>query len=1059
MRPAKTSSRAVLAPSRVSHPRPAGLDAGHALMDNASSPPLPSSGIARRVGRRAALIALAAALVLLLSVAQPARAQAPPSRGFSVFITGFDDVNGNGKLDCGEPVTLEVAYFDSPQSSTGAITGHITAPFAGSSGISFLHGTVQPDTTLTAGQCQGVITAGNGPSDAEADLDFQCKPPVANPPQGNAIAWTLKALFTGASPALTAVAHGTTSDGLDQRPSTSGAVPFGAVCTGAPATASLVKTAAGTGAPGSVLVYSIAITDSTGLGIGGVQLTDTVPNLTTFDAAASSAGWFCPSTTAGSLCTLPLGNVPPGGTLTRFFAVTLAAPLPAGANTIANTACSRQGPSLVLGCASASTPTTGAPVLKLAKTLQSGTAAPGATLVYQLALTNTGNQGSLPAVLQETVPANTAFDAAASSPGWTCAGTTAGSACTLLLAGVPAGGAATAAFAVTVADPLPAGVTTVTNTACLAGTQTCGSLAAPTTGASALAVHKTLSGTAAPGAALLYTVAVQNTGNQGAAAVTVTDQVPPLTTFQPTTSSPAWSCTPGVAAGSSCTATLPTLAAGATATLTFAVQVADPLPATAAAIANTACATLQAAPTVEAAVCDSVTTPTAGHPNLLLAKQYTGGPVLPGAVLTFDLQLSNTGNQDAAAITLQETVPAHTTFDPAASTAGWSCAATTPPSPCTLSLPGLAAGATAHATFAVTADPTLPPAVVIDNAACATTAIGAAGPTACANTSTPPELATQTTLAVTPRAVSILNGVATPAGPLAYTLVVPNPTSQTLHALLTTVTHDPHETLLPGSVSTDHGTVTSGNAPGDTTVAVQIGDLPPGQTATITFRCTLDPSLPPGTTVLSAQAQTTGANIPPDASDDPATPEPGDPTTTRVTVALAAAAIPTLGTWGLLLLCTSLALAALAFQRRRGGHLPGLPPASPTAHTPPSTPTPRPDSPRRTDSPDPAGSQASHPSAHADSDANPTTPPSTADATSPRSYPPRHAGARHPAAILSSRGNLNLADLLHVSSPYSAETTSPLTPSSPDSPPAGNTPASTPDATPPVTDPPRPLAS
>src|SRR5579863_8483447 len=91
-----------------------------------------SSGPWRRCARPA-LLAILAGLALLPSTAPPAWAQAA-ARGFSVAITGFDDVNGNGKLDCGEPVTVEAGYFDAPQDSTAAITGHLTAPFSGTSG-------------------------------------------------------------------------------------------------------------------------------------------------------------------------------------------------------------------------------------------------------------------------------------------------------------------------------------------------------------------------------------------------------------------------------------------------------------------------------------------------------------------------------------------------------------------------------------------------------------------------------------------------------------------------------------------------------------------------------------------------------------------------------------------------------------------------------------------------------------------------------------------------------------------------------------------------------------
>ena len=125
--------------------RPALLAAGSALLV-----PRPALLAARRAApsprrARSALLAALVCLALLPWAAAPARAQSP-NRGFNVFIAGFDDINGNGKLDCGEPVTVEAGYFDSPQDSTGAITGHLTSPYSGTAGREgevLLHGAVQ----------------------------------------------------------------------------------------------------------------------------------------------------------------------------------------------------------------------------------------------------------------------------------------------------------------------------------------------------------------------------------------------------------------------------------------------------------------------------------------------------------------------------------------------------------------------------------------------------------------------------------------------------------------------------------------------------------------------------------------------------------------------------------------------------------------------------------------------------------------------------------------------------------------------------------------------------
>jgi uncharacterized repeat protein (TIGR01451 family) len=91
---------------------------------------------------------------------------------------------------------------------------------------------------------------------------------------------------------------------------------------------------------------------------------------------------------------------------------------------------------------------------------------PGGTVTYALAYANQGNQDATGVVITESVPLNTSFDPGASTPGWACAPTIgAGSVCTLAIGGLAGGATGNATFAVTVSNPLPAGVTQIANTA------------------------------------------------------------------------------------------------------------------------------------------------------------------------------------------------------------------------------------------------------------------------------------------------------------------------------------------------------------------------------------------------------------------------------------------------------------------------------------------------------------------------------------------------------------------------------------------------------------------
>ncbi len=68
-------------------------------------------------------------------------------------------------------------------------------------------------------------------------------------------------------------------------------------------------------------------------------------------------------------------------------------------------------------------------------------------------------------------------------------------------------------------------------------------------------------------------------------------------------------------------------------------------------------------------------------PDLTLTKSDGGATVAPGGTVAYTLSYANAGNQNAIGVSLAETVPADTTFNAGASTAGWSCANGAPAAP------------------------------------------------------------------------------------------------------------------------------------------------------------------------------------------------------------------------------------------------------------------------------------------------------------------------------------------------------------------------------------------
>jgi uncharacterized repeat protein (TIGR01451 family) len=361
-----------------------------------------------------------------------------------------------------------------------------------------------------------------------------------------------------------------------------------------PSDLNITKTDGGSGVvPGGTLSYTLNYRND-GRSATGVVLTETVPANTTFSAGASTVGWTCaPNNNAGSTCTFSVGNLASLASGSVTYAVTTIDPVAAGLTQISNTATiaddGANGTELHVAdnTATDTTPVNAQPDLTVTKTDGGATVSPGGTVTYTLNYANNGNQGATGVVLTETVPANTTFNAGASSPGWSCApNNNAGSTCTLAVGALNGGGASgSAAFAVTVVNPVAAGVTQISNTASVADdgangvdptpANNSGSDTTPVIAAPDLTVTKSDGGTTTiPGGTVAYTLSYSNIGNQGATGVVLTETVPANTTFNAGSSTGGWTCVPNNNAGSTCTLSIGGLnGGGAAGTATFAVTV------------------------------------------------------------------------------------------------------------------------------------------------------------------------------------------------------------------------------------------------------------------------------------------------------------------------------------------------------------------------------------------------------------------------------------------------------------------------------------------------------
>lgn len=425
--------------------------------------------------------------------------------------------------------------------------------------------------------------------------------------------------------------------------------------------------------PGDTITYTLNYSNDANAGAtNGLSITETVPAETTFNNAGSTSGWVCADVIAGSSCVFTPTELPPGGSGSVDFAVTVDAMVSPALNQIDNTA-SISATNLVNDLmANDSTPITASAILDVSKTDNDLTdAIPGDTIAYEIAATNTGNRVASNAVLTETVPDNTTYVPTMPFV-WNCAPTNeAGSTCTTNAADLDENAVATT-FHVQVIGSVPAGTTEISNTITLSADNAASDQAidtTPITSAATLTLNKTDGDTSViPGDSVVYQIEYGNSGNQDAADTIIFETIPNGTTFDAFLSSPSWACS-GTGAFDTCSLNVGTLSGGDSSTVDFAVTAFSPASVIMEEIENTA--RIEASNAMTQFAID--TTPLIADASLRIVK--TDGGVTAGLdkIISYALIFFNDGNQDAEGIILTETVPDHTTFYPPASTNGWSC--------------------------------------------------------------------------------------------------------------------------------------------------------------------------------------------------------------------------------------------------------------------------------------------------------------------------------------------------------------------------------------------------
>jgi uncharacterized repeat protein (TIGR01451 family) len=376
------------------------------------------------------------------------------------------------------------------------------------------------------------------------------------------------------------------------------------------------------------------------------------------------------------------------------------------------------------------------------------------------------------------------------------------------------------------------------------------------------------------GADITYTITVTNTGNTDATSVTVTDPLPPETTFVSLSSPGGWTCTtPPVGTNDAVTCSVASLAPGSV-VFTLVVKV-DPDVTAGTQVVNTA--TVAAGnDSDEGNNTASASTAVAGSADLSVTKTSSSpDPVMPGDDIVYDITVTNAG-PNFAAVTLSDPLPANTSFVSLSSPAGWICSTPPPGSGGSVSCGNASFGVGSAAfTLTVSVDAGAPTGTVTNTATVSSAA---------ADQNPDDNSASVSRGVVTPPAVSgtkTVSGSFTPGGAITYTVVLTNSggTAQGDNpgAELTDV--------LPAQLTLVGASATSGTATPNvgTNTVTWNGAIAAGGSVTITINATIKPGTAVGTTIsnqgtIAYDADGNGTNEASAVTDNPATPVPGDPT-------------------------------------------------------------------------------------------------------------------------------------------------------------------------------------
>ncbi|MEA3210564.1 MAG: hypothetical protein QOE70_3621 [Chthoniobacter sp.] len=432
---------------------------------------------------------------------------------------------------------------------------------------------------------------------------------------------------------------------------------------------------------GGNITYTVNLTNNGASDAQSVTLTDAIPTNTTFVSAVvtSGSGWTVTNPAVGGTGNVVFSKSTVGASETGVFTIVakVNGATPNGATIVNNAtaASTTTDPTPGNNTGTATTTVQAAADLAVTKTDSPDPATAGNNVTYTVNLANNGPGTANTVTLTDAVPAGTTFVSAVvtTGSGWSVTAPAIGGTGNVVFSKSTVAAAETGVFTIVArVNPNAANGATITNSAVAASTtgdpdSSNNTGTATTTVQTRADLAVTKSDTPDPviaGGNVTYTVNLSNNGASDAQSVTLTDAVPPNTTFVSAvvTTGSGWSVTaPAVGGTGNVVFSKSTVGASETGVFTIVAKVNSSV-TSGATITNSATAASATADPTPGNNTGTATTTVNVQADLAVTKTDSPDPVTAGNNVTYTVNLSNNGASDAQTVTLTDAVPAGTTF-------------------------------------------------------------------------------------------------------------------------------------------------------------------------------------------------------------------------------------------------------------------------------------------------------------------------------------------------------------------------------------------------------------